>query len=50
MPTSATTSWEKIDEDTWRFNLREGVKFHNGEAWNVDAALPSLTDNGSPAS
>ncbi len=50
VPTSATTSWEKIDEDTWRFNLREGVKFHNGEAWNVDAALPSLTENGSPAS
>ena len=50
VPTSATTGWEQVDADTWRFNLREGVKFHNGEAFNADAALPSLTDNGSPAS
>ena len=50
VPTSATTGWEQIDADTWRFTLREGVKFHNGEAFNADAALPSLTDNGSPAS
>ena len=50
VPTSATTGWEQIDADTWRFFLREGVKFHNGEAWNADAALPSLTANGSPAS
>ncbi|MYC29952.1 MAG: hypothetical protein F4X65_07685 [Chloroflexi bacterium] len=50
VPTGATTGWEQIDEDTWRFTLRQGVKFHNGEAFNADAALPSLTDNGSPAS
>ena len=25
------TSWEPIDEDTWEFKIREGVKFHNGE-------------------
>ena len=37
VPTTATTGWEKIDGDTWRFNLREGVKFHNGEAFNADA-------------
>jgi peptide/nickel transport system substrate-binding protein len=24
------TSWEKIDSTTWRFHLRQGVKFHNG--------------------
>ncbi|MCK4309329.1 MAG: ABC transporter substrate-binding protein [Candidatus Atribacteria bacterium] len=24
------TSWERIDELTWRFTLRKGVKFHNG--------------------
>ncbi len=50
VPTSATTGWEQIDADTWRFTLRQGVKFHNGEAWNADAALPSLNANGSPAS
>lgn len=25
------TAWEQLDESTWRFKLREGVKFHNGE-------------------
>jgi len=29
MPALAT-SWEKIDTTTWRFHLRQGVKFHNG--------------------
>jgi len=24
------TSWERVDDVTWRFNLRKGVKFHNG--------------------
>jgi peptide/nickel transport system substrate-binding protein len=24
------TSWERIDALTWRFHLRQGVKFHNG--------------------
>ena len=24
------TSWERIDDLTWRFTLRQGVKFHNG--------------------
>ena len=42
VPTSATTSWKQVDNSTWLFTLREGVKFHNGEAWNAEAALPSL--------
>ena len=50
VPTTASTGWEQVDADTWRFTLREGVKFHNGEAFNADAALPSLTANGSPTS
>ena len=50
VPTSATVGWEQMDPDTWRFELRQGVKFHNGEAWNADAALPSLASVGSPTS
>lgn len=39
-------SWENIDELTWRIQLREGIKFHNGEdfdaedvKWNIDFIL-----------
>lgn len=35
-------SWETIDETTWRFNLREGVTFHNGELFTADAVTFSL--------
>ncbi len=42
VPTSATTGWELVGNSKWRFFLREGVKFHNGEPWNAQAALPSL--------
>ncbi len=31
------TSWERIDELTMRFHLREGVKFHNGVEFTADA-------------
>ncbi|WP_299961023.1 ABC transporter substrate-binding protein [uncultured Roseobacter sp.] len=30
------TSWENVDEVTWRFKLREGVTFHNGNAFTAD--------------
>ena len=50
VPTSATVGWEQQDADTWRFELRQGVKFHNGETWNAEAALPSLESIGSPTS
>ncbi|HZA21339.1 MAG TPA: ABC transporter substrate-binding protein, partial [Dehalococcoidia bacterium] len=41
VPTTATTGWEQLTPDTWRFQLRQGVKFHNGEPWNAQAAVPS---------
>jgi peptide/nickel transport system substrate-binding protein len=50
VPTSATTGWEQLDADTWRFDLRQGVKFHNGEEFNAQAALPSLLSGGNSAS
>ncbi|MBD3665592.1 ABC transporter substrate-binding protein [Sulfitobacter aestuariivivens] len=29
-------SWENIDDVTWRFKLREGVTFHNGNAFTAE--------------
>jgi len=30
------TSWEVVDPTTWRFHLREGVTFHNGNAFTAE--------------
>ena len=32
------TSWEPVDEETWRFRLREGVTFHDGSPFNAESA------------
>ena len=29
-------SWENVDDTTWSFKLKEGVKFHNGEELTAD--------------
>ncbi|MBI4588503.1 MAG: hypothetical protein HY725_06660 [Candidatus Rokubacteria bacterium] len=36
------TSWKMINETTWEFKLRSGVKFHNGEPFNAQVAKFSL--------
>jgi peptide/nickel transport system substrate-binding protein len=36
------TSWKSLNNKTWQFTLREGVKFHNGEPFNAAAAKFSL--------
>ncbi|RJQ52247.1 MAG: ABC transporter substrate-binding protein [Desulfobacteraceae bacterium] len=35
-------SWKLIDNLTWEFKLKKGVKFHNGEPFNAAAAKFSL--------
>lgn len=35
-------SWESVDETTWRFTLRDGVTFQNGEPFNADAVVASF--------
>jgi peptide/nickel transport system substrate-binding protein len=32
------TSWEWLDDTTLRFELRQGVVFHDGTPWNAEAA------------
>jgi peptide/nickel transport system substrate-binding protein len=32
------TSWELVEPATWRFHLREGVTFHNGDPFNAEVA------------
>lgn len=35
-------SWESVDETTWRFQLREGVEFQNGEPLDADAVVATF--------
>ncbi len=43
------THWEVVGERTWRFHLREGVRFSNGEPLDARAVVATLEWLGSPA-
>ncbi|MER5623541.1 ABC transporter substrate-binding protein [Streptosporangium sp. NPDC002544] len=36
------TSWEQVEPTRWRFTLREGVKFSNGEVFDASAVIATI--------
>ncbi|MBR1559925.1 MAG: ABC transporter substrate-binding protein [Clostridia bacterium] len=35
-------SWEQVDDETWLFHIREGVKFHNGNAMTAQNVMETI--------
>ena len=42
-------SWAKQNDTTWRFKLRQGIKFTNGEIFTADAVVARVEDLANPA-
>jgi len=38
------TKWEQVNPTTWRFTLRQGVKFHDGSPWNAESAADAMNE------
>lgn len=34
--------WEQVEDDTWRFTLREGVTFHDGSEFNAEVVKANI--------
>ncbi len=43
------TSWEQVDDTTWRFKLRDGVKFHDGAPFNAENAAIAINRTLNPS-
>ncbi len=43
------TSWKTVNDTTWQFTLRQGVKFHNGEPFDANAVKFSFDRAMDPA-
>ncbi|MEM8664581.1 MAG: ABC transporter substrate-binding protein, partial [Pseudomonadota bacterium] len=43
VPGLAAAAPTQVDETTWEFDLRDGITFHNGEPFNADAVVASVT-------
>ncbi len=44
------TRWEQVEPTRWRFWLREGVRFHEGQAFTADDVVFSITRAQQPTS
>jgi peptide/nickel transport system substrate-binding protein len=42
------TAWKQVDEKTWEFDLRPGVKFHNGDPMTAEDVAYSLMYSADP--
>lgn len=47
---SLATAWTIVDDTTWRFTLRKGVKFHDGSPFTADDAVFSIERAQQPTS
>ena len=44
------TSWEVVEPTRWRFKLRQGVKFHEGQPFNADDVVATVLREIDPGS